>query len=133
MIWIKWVILDYCRDGMKGLWFLNHKSISWSHYPKNHKTFIFQELFLPKYDNFIKISADDTCLCLCLLVFKEWSWMDERTKFRKLCGYTLRSSIFFSNIFFLIPTLYWVSCGTNLLVVCSFWCRKRRNGEIIPT
>ena len=54
------------RVGIKGSWFVNHESISWSHERKICKTFIFRELFFPKYYNFKTISTDNVCLSICL-------------------------------------------------------------------
>ena len=61
------------RVGVKGLRFVNHESISWSHEPKISKTSIFQELFFLKYDNFKIIGTDDIVLSICLEL-KEWGW-----------------------------------------------------------
>ena len=47
------------RVGIKGCWFVNHESISWSHKPKISKSSIFCECFFPKYGNLKIISADD--------------------------------------------------------------------------
>ena len=44
------------------LWFMNHKSISWSHKTKLCKASIFHKLFFPKCD----MTADDICLSTCL-------------------------------------------------------------------
>ena len=96
------------------------------------KTFIFHELFLPKYDNFKMISTEDICLSVSLscspsisislyLSLAISSYLsisisislcsiqgvklnNERTKFRKLCGHTvkLRSFFFHEAIFFFL-------------------------------
>ena len=58
--------MNNSRVGIKGWWFVNHESISWSYKPKICKTSIFHELFFPRYDNFKIISADDICLSICL-------------------------------------------------------------------
>ena len=47
------------RVGIKGCWFVNHESISWSHKPKISKSSIFCECFFPKYGNLKIISTDD--------------------------------------------------------------------------
>ena len=38
-------ITSTSKVGIKGSWFVNHKSISWSHEPKIHKISIFHKLF----------------------------------------------------------------------------------------
>lgn len=53
-----------CREGIKSSWFVNHKSICWSHEPKSCKTFIFHESSLLKCDIFKIISVGDTSLYL---------------------------------------------------------------------
>lgn len=97
------------RDGIKGLWFVNQESLSWSHKPKICKTFIFLELFIPKCGKFKIISTDDIDLSLCL-VFKEWGWTikEQHSKNYLVCTLKLKLSKFFSqsSIFFLIPTLF---------------------------
>ena len=67
--------------GIKGSWFVNHKSISWSQKPTFLKTSIFQESFFPKYDNFKIISAGDICLSICL-ESHEWDWSMKEKKIR---------------------------------------------------
>ena len=54
------------RVGVRGLRFVNHESISWSHEPKISKTSLFQELFFLKNDNFKIIGTDDIALSICL-------------------------------------------------------------------
>ena len=61
------------RVGIKGSWFVNHESISWSHQPKISKTSIFCKLFFPKYDDFKINSTEDICLSVCLEL-NEWVW-----------------------------------------------------------
>ena len=68
------------RVAIKAWWFMNHKSISWSHEPKISKTFIFHKLFFPKYDNFKIISTDDICLSICLGL-NEWGWTMKEQNF----------------------------------------------------
>ena len=70
--------LLYIRVGIRGLWFVNHKSISWFHEPKICKTFPLNELFFPKY-KLKKICSNHICLSVCLSVclseLNEWGWM----------------------------------------------------------
>ena len=54
------------RIGIKGSWFVNHNSISWSQEAKIHKTSIVHESFLPRYENFKIISVGDISLSICL-------------------------------------------------------------------
>ena len=58
-------------------------------------------MFLPKYDNFKIISTDD--ICLSVYSIQGVKLNDERTKFRKLCSYTLKLRL---PIFFHEATLF---------------------------
>ena len=60
---------------MKGLPFVNHKSVFWSHEPKIQKTSICRKWFFPKYDNYKIISAVDICLEL-----NEWHCLIKEKK-----------------------------------------------------
>ena len=66
------------RVEIKGLGFVNHKSISWSHEQKVRKTSIFHELFFPKYDKFKIISAGQICRFM-YLELNEWDWSMKET------------------------------------------------------
>ena len=81
------------KAGIKGSWFVNHESVSWSHKPKIHKTSMFHKLFFPKY-NFKVINAGNICMSICLELIG-WNWlMKDKTLSNvlacfKLCRYTL--------------------------------------------
>ena len=70
----------YIRVGIKGSWFVNHRSISWSHKQKIFKTSIFQESFFPKYNNFKNNQHRDMSVYLSRV--KQMRLIDERKKFR---------------------------------------------------
>ena len=80
------------------LWFMNHKSISWSHKTKICKASIFHKLFLPKCD----ISAYDICLPTCLKPNVRLN--NERIKF-----------IFFTKRYFFLNS----NPGLNYTAHCS--------------
>ena len=73
---LMWLVFwkSWYRVGIKGSWFVNHESISWSHEPKIRKTSIFHESFFSKYDNFKLISVGGICLSICLEL-TEWDWL----------------------------------------------------------
>ena len=64
------------RVGTKGLWFVNHKSTSWSRETEVCETSVLRESFFPRYDNVKIISIGNICL-------SRVNWMrliDERKK-----------------------------------------------------
>ena len=82
-------LMQSINAGINGLWFFNHKSISWSHKPKICKTCIFQELFFPKYDNFKIINTANICLSICQEL-NEWDWsMKENNSIECLSNYVV--------------------------------------------
>ena len=98
-MWVKDVLKlekDYgmkSRAWIRGLWFVNHKSISWSHETKIcGASIFFQIVFFPKYDNFKIISTVYICQSICLGL-NEWDWsMEEKAQLNvlahiKLCHF----------------------------------------------
>ena len=73
---------------IKASWFMNHKSISWSHKPKICKTYIFHISLFPKYGNFKIISAGDICLSICLEL-NEWDCSIREKKFHPMFWFVL--------------------------------------------
>ena len=57
----------FSRIEIKGSWFVNHESISWSREPKTTKTSIFLELFF-RYIITVKQSTLAICLSICVEV-----------------------------------------------------------------
>ena len=70
--------INSIRVGIKGWWFVNYESISWSHEAKK-----FYELFFPKYDNFEIIGAGHIGLLTCL-GWKEWDWLMKEKNYAAL-------------------------------------------------
>ena len=79
-----------CRGGIKGLWFVNHESISWSCEPEICRISIFYELLFPKYKNFKIISAANICLSICLELMNEIDWRKKEILLNILACFKLR-------------------------------------------